>query len=277
MGRAKEDGRIANVGFSFHGGKQDFRALVDDFPWEFCQIQLNYLDWDNQAGVEGMWYAAAKGLGVVVMEPLRGGALARKNVPHVQQVWDGAETKRSPAEWALRWVWNHPEVTLALSGMNEEAQVTENLRTAEDALPGSLTAAEIKLIDQVSDTWRRNLKVACTGCRYCMPCPSGVRIPECFDSYNGKYMGSVRGVGSPRIGYLVGVGGLFTGNAPGFASQCTECGNCVKACPQHLQIPEHLKQVAREMEGPAKPVMLFLVNGFLRLDERRTRKKASRV
>ena len=275
--RAKADGRIRNIGFSYHGGTGDFRSLVDDFPWEFCQIQLNYLDRENQAGLEGLRYAASRGLGVVVMEPLRGGALARRDLPMVQHVWDQAGTRRSPADWALRWVWNHPEVTVVLSGMNEESQVAENLRTAEDALPGSLTPAEMAVIDRVSETWRKNLAVACTGCRYCMPCPSGVRIPECFDAINAKRLGSTRAAGGPRINYLITVGGLFTGNAPGYASKCTECGRCVKACPQHLQVPDHLKQVTRELEGPFMPVMLFLVKGFLRLDERRTRKRAVRA
>jgi hypothetical protein len=275
--RAKNKGKIRNIGFSFHGGRPDFRAIVDDFPWEFCQIQLNFLDKDNQAGVEGMKYAASRGLGVIVMEPLRGGVLARRNIPKVQSLWDGAEIRRSPAEWALRWVWNHPEVTLALSGMNDEAQIEENLRTAEDALPGSLSEAEIRLIDQAGDTWRASLKVPCTGCRYCMPCASGVSIPDCFESYNSKYIGSTHGVNNPRIMYLVGLGGLFTGNPPGFASQCTQCGRCVKSCPQQLQIPDILKQVARELESPGMPIMRALINGFLRLDERRMRRKASRV
>jgi len=275
VARAKADGRIRNIGFSFHGGTDDFRSLVDDFPWEFCQIQLNYLDRTHQAGVEGMRHAASRGLGIVVMEPLRGGALARSDFPAVRNIWDQASTRRSPADWALRWVWNHPEVTVVLSGMNEESQIEENLRTAEDALPGALTPAEADLIDRVSDAWRMNLAVACTGCRYCMPCPSGVRIPECFDSLNARHLGSTRSTGGPRINYLVTVGGMFTGNAPGYASKCTQCGRCVKACPQHLQIPDLLKQVRREMEGPFMPVMNALVKGFLRMDERRTRRKAA--
>ena len=277
VNKAKANGRIRHIGFSFHGGREDFRHLVDDFPWEFCQIQLNYLDRENQAGLDGLRYAASRGLGVVVMEPLRGGALARQDIPPVQKVWDQSTTRRSPAEWALRWVWNHPEVTLALSGMNEEAQVEENLRTAHDALPGSLTAEETALIDRVTEAWRKNLKVACTGCRYCMPCASGVRIPECFEAYNAKYLGSTRAVGGPRLNYLVGAGGLFTGNAPGYASKCTQCGKCVKACPQHLQIPEILKEVRRELEGPFMPVTLLLIRGYLRFDARRSRRRAARV
>ena len=273
---ALRDGRIGNIGFSYHGGKPDFRAIVDDYPWQFCQLQINYLDRDNQAGLEGVRYAAAKGMGVIAMEPLRGGSLARKPAARLQAIWDEAPTPRSPAEWALRWVWNLPEVTVVLSGMNEEAHIEENLRIAEDALPGALTVEETALIDRVAVAHRQALKVGCTGCRYCMPCPSGVQIPACFEAYNRAFAGGPKGVGTPRILYVVETGGIFTGTAPGFASQCTECGKCVKVCPQHLPIPTHLKEVKKAFEGPATPLLVFAIRSFLRLDGWRSRRKAAR-
>jgi predicted aldo/keto reductase-like oxidoreductase len=274
---ALDDGRIRNIGFSYHGGKADFRAIVDDYPWHFCQLQINYLDKDNQAGLEGVRYASSKGMGVIAMEPLRGGALARKAPPHLQGIWDQAATRRSPAEWALRWVWNLPEVTLALSGMNDETHIDENLRIAEDALPGSLSEQEVDIVDRVSVAYRQSLKVGCTGCRYCMPCPSGVQIPACFESYNEAFLGGPRGVGTPRLRYLTGAGGFFTGTPPGFASQCTECNKCVRACPQHLAIPTHMKDIGKKFEGPATPLLVFAIKGFLRFDGWRTRRKAARA
>jgi len=274
---AMRDGRIRNIGFSYHGGKPDFRAIVDDFAWQFCQLQINYLDRENQAGLEGMGYAASKGMGIIAMEPLRGGALARNTSPRLQAIWDEASRRRSPAEWALRWVWNLPEVTLALSGMNEETHIEENLRIAEDALPDSLTGQEIEIIDRVAVAYRQSLKVGCTGCRYCMPCPSGVQIPACFEPYNDAFLGGPRGVGTPRLRYITGVGGYFTGSAPGFASQCSQCNRCVSACPQHLAIPTHLKEVAKKFEGPTTPLLVFAIKGFLRLDGWRTRRKAVRA
>jgi hypothetical protein len=273
---AMQDGRIRNIGFSYHGGKQDFRAIVDDYAWQFCQLQINYLDSDNQAGLEGMRYAASKGMDVIAMEPLRGGALAREAAPRIQAIWDEAPTRRSPAEWALRWVWNFPEVTLALSGMNEEAHIDENLRIAADALPGSLTRQEMEIVDRASAAYRQSLKVGCTGCRYCMPCPSGVHIPACFEAYNDAFLARPKGVGTPRQRYIIGAGGYLTGNAPGFASQCTTCNRCVSACPQHIAIPAHMKDITKKFEGPSTPFLAFAIRGFLRFDGWRTTRKAAR-
>jgi predicted aldo/keto reductase-like oxidoreductase len=273
---AKRDGRIRNIGFSYHGGKQDFRTIVDEYPWQFCQLQINYLDRDAQAGLEGMRYAASKGMDIIAMEPLRGGALARQGAPRIQAIWDEAPTRRSPAEWALRWVWNFPEVTLALSGMNEETHIDENLRIADQAVSDSLTGQEREIIDRASVAYRQSLKVGCTGCRYCMPCPSGVQIPASFEAYNDAFLGGPKGMGTPRLRYLVVVGGWFTGNAPGFASQCTQCNRCVSSCPQHIAIPAHMEEIAKKFEGPSTPLLLLALKGFLRFDGWRTRRKAAR-
>ena len=274
--RAVDNGKIRTIGFSYHGGKKDFMEIVDSYPWEFCQLQINYLDRDNQAGLEGVQYAAAKGMGVIAMEPLRGGALARASAPRYQEIWDEATVPRSPAEWALRWVWNLPEVTLALSGMNDEAHIEENLRVADEAGAGSLTPREIDIVDRVCLSYRQSLKVGCTGCRYCMPCPSGVQIASSFSAYNESFTGAAKGIGAPRLRYVVEASGVFTGVPRGFASQCTECGKCLSKCPQHIAIPTHLKEVVKKFEGPMTPLLVFALKGFLRFSGWRARRKAVR-
>jgi predicted aldo/keto reductase-like oxidoreductase len=244
--KAKADGRIVNAGFSFHGRLPDFKRIVDAYPWEFCQIQYNYLDEENQAGTEGLRYAAAKGLGVVVMEPLRGGNLALPTPPpEVAAIWEKAATARTPAEWALRWVWDHPEVTVVLSGMNEESQVEENLAIAAQAAPNSLTAEERQLVEEAGRTYKTLMQVACTGCGYCMPCPSEVHIPGCFEVYNKMHMFGNEQEG--KFMYAIRMSGMISG-ASGYASQCVQCGDCLEKCPQRIEIPDMLEAVAREFE-----------------------------
>ena len=249
LDKAKSDGRIINAGFSFHGPADDFKRIVDAYPWIFCQIQYNFMDEENQAGTGGLKYAASKDLGVIVMEPLLGGNLANRVPPEIEEIWNEASVKRTPAEWALRWVWNHPEVAVVLSGMNEEAQVEENLKTANKAYPNSLTEAELQLVKRVEQKYRQLTKIGCTGCQYCMPCPSGVNIPECFDIYNNLHMfGNVDGA---KFLYAIRMSRAFTDTEPGgFASMCIECGQCMEKCPQSLEIPDLLKAVAEELEGP---------------------------
>ena len=245
---AKADGRITNAGFSFHGAGKDFNRIVDAYDWDFCQIQYNFLDEKNQAGTDGLEYAASKGLGVVIMEPLRGGNLTSPVPPAVKDIWDEATTKRTPAEWALRWVWNHPEVTVILSGMNEETHIEENLTVADNAYPNSLTKAELQLVKKVERKYRDLMKVGCTGCRYCMPCPSGVNIPFCFEDYNNLYMsGDAEGA---KFHYAVRLSGVLSVGEPEFASRCVQCGECLEKCPQHIDIPTILESVVEELEGP---------------------------
>jgi predicted aldo/keto reductase-like oxidoreductase len=242
---ARANGRIINAGFSFHGDQDTFKEIVDAYNWEFCQIQYNFLDQQNQAGTEGLKFAAAKDMGVIIMEPLRGGNLAGKIPPAVQAVWDEADTRRSAVEWSLRWIWNHSEVTLVLSGMNEEAHIDENLRIANEAFPGSLTDKELTLVDRVEETYRSLMKAGCTGCRYCMPCPAGVDIPTCFELFNDLNMFGKSG--SAKLSYLTRIGGAMGGN-PAYASLCENCGQCEDACPQHLPIQDLLKDVTEEFE-----------------------------
>jgi uncharacterized protein len=248
LNTAKADGRIRNAGFSFHGAGGDFSRIVDAYDWDFCQIQYNFLDEKNQAGTAGLEYAASKGLGVVIMEPLRGGNLTR-NVPQaIKEIWDEAGTTRSPAEWALRWVWNHKEVTVVLSGMNEEAHVQENIRIAGTAHPDSLTEAELRLVTRVESRYRELMKVGCTGCQYCMPCPNGVNIPLCFEGYNNLCM-----AGNPdeeKFMYAARMGGAVALGEPTYASLCVQCGECGEKCPQHIDIPGVLESVVAALEGP---------------------------
>ncbi len=248
LDQARKDGRIVNAGFSFHGRAEDFARIVDAAPWVFCQIQYNYLDQEFQAGAKGLAYAAAKGLGVIVMEPLRGGKLAIMPPPAVAAVWNRAGTQRTPAEWALRWVWNRPEVTLALSGMNDEAQIRENLSIANTAHAGDLTRDELDLVDQAGRIYRKLMKVGCTGCGYCTPCPSNVNIPACFNAYNQMHMFGA--AAEARFMYALQTSGELIDGKPGFASQCTQCNACLEKCPQQIPIPDVLKQVVADMEGP---------------------------
>ena len=247
LDRAKADGRIINAGFSFHGSIKDFKRIVDSYPWTFCQIQYNFLDEKNQAGTEGLEYAASKGLGVIIMEPLRGGKLTDPVPSEIQDIWNGAEVKRTPAEWALRWIWNRPEVTVVLSGMNEEAHIGENLKIAGEAYPHSLKESELQLVKKVEQKYRKLMKTGCTGCRYCIPCPSGVDIPGCFEIYDNYYLSGNEK--EAKLMYAAKPGGIIRGDVPGYASQCVQCGQCVEKCPQQLDIPSFLEAVKEEFEG----------------------------
>lgn len=241
------DGRIINAGFSFHGAGKDFKRIVDAYDWNFCQIQYNLLDEKNQAGTKGLEYAGNKGLGVIIMEPLRGGMLAGNQPPAVKKIWDEAAAKRTAAEWALRWVWNHPEVTVVLSGMNDEAHIEENLAITDRAYPNSLNEAEMQLAKRAERKYRELMKAGCTGCRYCMPCPNSVNIPVCFELYNSLHMS-----GNPeeaKFLYAAQLSGVLFKEAE-FASQCLQCGKCLEKCPQHLDIPALLESVVSELEGP---------------------------
>ena len=232
------DGRIKYAGFSFHDELPLFKEIVDAYNWTFCQIQYNFMDEQNQAGTEGLKYAADRGLGIVIMEPLRGGMLT-KDIPSINAIWEKAPVRGSPTEWALRWVWNHPEVTVVLSGMSSFGQVEQNIAYAENGLPNSLTQKELDLFTEAETEYKKRIKVPCTGCRYCMPCPSNVSIPECFEMYNQGCMFDAPEVAGINYSFL---GGMF-GGSPGFASQCQECGECEEKCPQGIPIREQLKKV----------------------------------
>lgn len=233
------NGRIRYAGFSFHDDVKIFKEIVDGFDWTLAQIQYNYFDEHYQAGKEGLEYAASKGIGVVIMEPLRGGKLTDAIPEEVQKIWESAEKKRSPAEWALRWVWNHPEVSTALSGMSTMEQLEENIAIAEDASPNSLSAGELALISQATEVYKNMLKIDCTGCAYCMPCPNGVNIPMNFSIYNDTFMFKDAEISYLLYNYML---------APEQrASNCQECGECQDHCPQQIDIIEKLKAVHEKL------------------------------
>ena len=240
----KEKGTIKNIGFSFHGSKMDFELIVKAYPWDFCQIQYNYLDENNQATKSGLRLAASLGIPVIVMEPLRGGKLVNNLPKNVIKAFQSYDENRSPAEWGLRWIWNQDEVNVVLSGMNNEEQVEENIEVACDAKANSLTEEEINVFDQVKSIIMEKTRVPCTGCGYCMPCPHGVNIPGCFSSYNDKYLLDDK---LYRWKYMQTLGALSAN--PAFASQCKECGKCELHCPQNIEIRKELKAVSKEMEG----------------------------
>jgi predicted aldo/keto reductase-like oxidoreductase len=260
---AKKDGRIKNAGFSSHADLATFKEIVDSYDWTFCQIQYNYLDEHNQAGTEGLEYARERNLAVMVMEPLRGGNLGGPVPEEVQKIWDESPVKRSPAGWALRWVWDHPEVTVVLSGMNDEVHIDENLKAAEDAYPGSLTEEELLRIAQVRERYGRLMKVGCTGCRYCMPCPFGVDIPGCFSLYNARFL--FLHDNSAKFQYFGRHGGLMGGVS--YAGLCKKCGKCEKVCPQHLPVRDRLRDVSREMECGMRFIIPVLKCGLWCMDQ----------
>lgn len=232
---AKRDGRIRYAGFSFHDDLATFKSIVDAYDWDFCQIQYNYMDENFQAGTEGLKYAASKNLAVVIMEPLRGGRLVRNLPAEVQEIMDRSGKGRSPAEWALRWVWNHPEVTVVLSGMGRLSEVKENIETARTALPNSLTPEDLLMFEEIKAAYRKRIKVNCTGCEYCLPCPQGIRIPKWFEAYNEAHMYNTMDGFPRRYEWLA--------EDSGNPVDCVECGNCEQACPQSLPIRELLKQI----------------------------------
>lgn len=247
----KREGTIRNIGFSFHGGKSDFEQILMAYPWDFCQIQYNYLDENNQATKSGLQLAYSKGIPVVVMEPLRGGKLVNSLPGQVLDEFKHFDAKRTPAEWALRWIWNHPEVTVILSGMSDETQLAENIRIAGDASANAFSEEDVKLFERVKKIMLEKTKVPCTACGYCMPCPFGVNIPGCFSAYNDKYLLNTKG---NRWKYMQTIGVMS--KQPAFASLCTECGKCEKHCPQNIKIRKELKQVKKELEGFAfKPAV----------------------
>ena len=240
----KESGRIRNIGFSFHGIHDEFLKLLDVYDWDFCQIQYNYLNINYQAGVAGLKKAAGKGLPVIIMEPLLGGKLATGLPKKVVKLFGETNSLLSPAAWALRWLWNHKEVTVVLSGMNQVAQLEENIETAKDAVPDMLTTAEQNTYESVIKIIEATYKVPCTGCNYCMPCPHNVNIPACFTAYNLSY---AAGIVSGITLYVTSTG-LMDPVKNYAASKCRECGTCEKKCPQQIPVAKSLKKVTKKME-----------------------------
>ena len=246
MENAKQAGKIKAIGFSFHDDVELFREMVDAYPWAMAQIQMNILDVNYQATVEGMKYAASKGLAIVVMEPLRGGGLA--NAPaSVQKIYDEYPEKRSAVEWALRFVYNFPEVTCVLSGVSTMEQLQDNIRIFENAQPDVMKKEDLAMIDGVREAYNNLIKVPCTGCSYCVPCPKGINIPRIFYLYNS---GSMYGDSAmyKEMQRLYG----FVQAANADATQCVGCGACEKKCPQHIHIIDTLPKAHETLINAGK-------------------------
>ena len=256
----KKSGRICQVGFSYHGNSDMFCQLVDAYDWDFCQIQYNYMDENTQAGRRGLQYAASKGLPVIIMEPLRGGKLVNNLPKEAQDLFQGYPVKHSPADWAFRWLWNQEEVTCVLSGMNSGEMVEQNVKTASEVSVGELGTQEEEMLRKVVQAINAKMKVGCTGCGYCMPCPRNVDIPGTFASYNRRY---IEGKNAAFMEHFMCTAMRGTSAA---AANCIECGKCEQHCPQHIEIRKELKNARRQLEGPAykigrKIVTLFKLYG----------------
>ena len=231
--RAVADGRVHHIGFSFHDDIGIFREIVDSADWDMCQIQYNYYDENYQAGREGLEYAAARGIGVVAMEPLRGGQLVDRIPEVVIDTWNTAPVRRNPVEWAFRWVWDQPQVSMALSGMSSMDQLVENIDIAGEAEADLLTEGERDVIKRVREIYRDRMKVDCTSCAYCMPCPSGVNIPMNLSMYNDMFMFKDGEINIMLYNHML--------PPEQKASNCIECGRCEKLCPQKIPIIRELK------------------------------------
>ncbi len=240
----KESGQIKQIGFSYHGNSNEFCKLIDAYNWDFCMIQYNYMDKHSQAGEKGLKYANSKGLPVMIMEPLRGGKLVKNLPAEAYKIFSDDLRNYTPAQWSFRWLYNQPEVTVVLSGMNSEKMIEENIKTASEAEPNTLTIEDQLMLNNVVKAINSKMKVGCTGCGYCMPCPKGVDIPGSFSALNRKYSENKLWA---LVDYFMCTQ-LRTKKAS--ASNCIKCGKCEKHCPQNIKIREELDKVTKELEGP---------------------------
>ena len=245
----KASGQIRQVGFSYHGGSEMFCRLVDAYDWDFCQIQYNYLDEHSQAGRKGLYHAYEKGIPVIIMEPLRGGKLVTLLPEKGKKIMAAYEPKRTPAEWAFRWLWDQKEVTVVLSGMNSDEMVAENIRTASTAYVGELTPGDQAMLRQVVDAINESMKVGCTACGYCQPCPKGVDIPGTFACYNRAFSESRKAAVKEYLKCTA-----FRKDSTA-ASKCIGCGKCEGHCPQGIEIRKHLKDAAEVLETPVYKII----------------------
>ena len=258
ISNAKDEGKIKHIGFSYHGPKEEFEEVIDSYDWDVVMIQYNYFDENTQASMEGIEYAASKGMGIFVMEPLKGGILAGKMPKDAEKIFRNANPNKSNAQWALEWVLNNPRITCVLSGMNSIEQIDENIAIAMKTTPLSLSFEDMETIEYVKRALRNSLKINCSTCGYCMPCPQGVNISECMRIYNEKYLFDHKGLfNQSMIDYFQYVGGVM-GEASN-AGLCNGCGKCLRKCPQKLDIISELKKVKKEFEFPGMAYVLLFV------------------
>ena len=254
----RQCGQIRQIGFSYHGNSETFCGLADAYDWDFCQIQYNYMDEYTQAGRRGLQHAAAKGMPVVIMEPLRGGRLVNQLPEEAKLLFSDDMNGWTPAQWSFRWLWDQPEVTVVLSGMNTGEMIEDNVKTASEAQVGHFGEAEQELLREVVKAFNAKVKVGCTGCGYCMPCPKGVDIPGTFNAYNRRY----------REGWFQGIREYFMCTAfrqkSAAASNCIGCGKCEKHCPQGIEIRKHLKDAQKVLEDPAYKTARWFAKTFMK-------------
>ena len=253
----KRSGQIRNIGFSYHGNTENFLKILNDYDWDMCQIQYNYLDVTSQAGVDGLKAAAAKGIPVVIMEPLRGGKLVDLLPKEAKELIKNSGFGYTPAELAFRWLWDQPEVTCVLSGMNSSDMVNENCRTASDVQVHEFTEKHFELVEKIREIIRKTTKVGCTGCGYCMPCPKGVDIPAIFRCYNRMYSENKK---EGRFEYAQTVA---LAKEPAFATQCVRCGKCEKHCPQSINIRDELRNADRNLRPLPYKIGIAAARKFL--------------
>lgn len=254
----KESGAIRQIGFSYHGNSEMFCRLLDARDWDFCQIQYNYMDEHSQAGRRGLQYAHSKGIPVIIMEPLRGGKLVSRLPEEAKKIFGDYPLRHTPAQWAFRWLWNQPEVTVVLSGMNSDEMIRDNIRTASATSVGDLTPADEAMLRDVVKAINARMKVGCTGCGYCMPCPRNVDIPGTFAAYNRKYQeGTFQGFRDYMMCTMIRKNSTA-------ASNCIRCGKCEKHCPQHIAIRDELQNAQRELEGPLYRTLRKIIGWVVR-------------
>lgn len=258
LAQKKASGAIRQVGFSYHGNSDMFCALVDAYDWDMCLIQYNYMDEHSQAGRRGLYHAHAKGLPVMIMEPLRGGKLVSRLPEEAKKIFSEYKISHTPAGWAFRWLWNQPEVTVVLSGMNSDEMVSENIATASSVKIGEIGAEEEDMLKKVVAAINSELKVGCTGCGYCMPCPKGVDIPGTFAAYNRRY---AEGKFWSMVDYVICTTLRKNSTA---ASNCIGCGKCEKRCPQNIEIREKLSDAKKVLETPVYRAVRKGVRWFAR-------------
>ena len=252
----KASGAIRQIGFSYHGNSDMFCRLIDAWDWDFCQIQYNYMDEHSQAGRRGLHHAHSRGIPVVIMEPLRGGKLVSRLPEEAKRIFEDYKIRHTPAQWAFRWLWNQPEVTVVLSGMNSDEMVRDNIHTASTVRVGELGPEEEAMLRRVVAAINSKMKVGCTGCGYCMPCPKNVDIPGTFAAYNRRYQ-------EGRFwGFMDYVICTMLRKNPTAASNCIGCGKCEKHCPQHIPIREKLRDAQKELEGPLYRTVRKLLGRF---------------
>ena len=254
----KASGAIRQIGFSYHGNSEMFCNLVDAHDWDFCQIQYNYMDEHSQAGRRGLYHAHEKGIPVIIMEPLRGGKLVNRLPDTAKKIFEEYKIKRTPAQWAFRWLWDQPEVTVVLSGMNSDEMVRDNIQTASTVEVGELGEDEQQMLKQVVAAINAKMKVGCTGCGYCMPCPKGVDIPGTFAAYNRRF---AEGKFWSFVDYVMCTTLRKNSTA---ASNCIGCGKCEKHCPQHIEIRNCLKDAQKELETPLYKVVRNVIGKIMK-------------